>query len=340
MSRSLFFYFAVIAFLTTLIPISVLSSMSYTPPPNYLTKYRSDNLGISFNYPSYWNSTIRIDNQTCLDTNLCIVSLNLQDGINFKIFTFRLNNSVVLPIQVERPACNCSRPYDFAQWTINTLKFLHGTSVSENETTLKNNQSAYQIEETTGDLKILHIWMIRGSGIGYYLRYDGSSTGFNNHIPEIKRLLGSINFTNPEKLNASSAVRKIPLQFSRSQYYFTLSDFGKPLNTKQIEEVEKSPQPIINKCVDVLKQSKNHSDNLTSGEKSQLSLCDNVALHFQDKCHDFSNLLPYCEFDIANLKLGIYSVDDYQIERISQLNCLTNIHYAPFCEDYFSNSTR
>lgn len=332
--------FALIGSLSSIILVAFTSAIAYGQTPNELAKYENKNLGISFEYPNYWNfTTTRIDNETCLDMNFCAVSFSLEDGLFFEISASRLNHSLILPVQGEITACNCNKINDFTQWNIKTLRIPHGTTVSENQTTVANNHSAYQLEEESYSARFLHVLTI-SNGIGYDMIYNGNSSVFDKHLAEVRGALNSINFINPEKLIATGDIKKIRLLTPRPLYQFGFSNFAKSLPSDQIEEVEKNPQSIINKCVDVLMGSKNHSDNLISYEKSQLDLCDSIALHFQDKCHDFNNLLPYCEFDInASQKLGTYSVDEYELKRITQLNCLKNIDYGSFCGDYFSNST-
>jgi hypothetical protein len=123
-----------------------------------------------------------------------------------------------------------------------------------------------------------------------------------------------------------------------------LSDIAKPLTPEQITELEKDPQFMVNKCVATVEDTKDHSDKLESYEKDQLQLCDNFMSYLQDKCHEFNNLLSYCEVDLrASIEHDEHYVGRYDSARSTQLNCLEDINYGSeyglSCKEYFSNFT-
>ena len=100
----------------------------------------------------------------------------------------------------------------------------------------------------------------------------------------------------------------------------SLSENAKPLTPEQTQEIEKSPNFILAKCLNDLELSKHLSkglvENLSFIKNARLQLCDSFAHYLKNKCHNLQDLLQYCEFDPST---KIATIDKYEAERLAKL---------------------
>ena len=169
-----------------------------------MKKFENSKMGLSFQYPSEWNLTSS-EPELCED-NACTVTFISENLTTHELAPFlvmvqanKLNGSAL-----SNQFCNCNSLEDFIKYKYNRYwkKF---TFINDNQTTIQDNRSAWQIElisdsEKTRFFDVLTI----NNGYGYLFVYSADDNSrFDTHLQDFKNMINSVVFN-------STTSKKIP----------------------------------------------------------------------------------------------------------------------------------
>ncbi len=177
-----------------------------------MVKYEYQNMGIRLLYPSYWDGPSKLlDEQRCLESKGCTAYLSMSKNYSQSIPVLTINaiseSSDFLQLEKE---CNCHTLMDFVRHKYKTIQlneFLHGfTFINDNQTTVGKKNPAWQFEysrinEDFPDEKITSLEvMTKVNGTFYDISYvPGNNQSYASQLPEVKKLIDSIEFMTPQK---------------------------------------------------------------------------------------------------------------------------------------------
>ena len=210
--------FAIVSF--AIFPIMFNTAFSQ----DMLRTFEDKDVGIRLSYPSYWDdlemsywrnsslSDIMINNQSfnnmgCTE-GLCLANVMIRDYDTESIAALVITAYDPGDYKIKHD-CNCNSLIDFAQYSYNdtlreTTEFNNKIILTnDNQTTIGNNYSAWQIEYYSSgspDWKHYRIFVKAFNSFYYDIDYySQSDRTYTKHLPEVRELLSSVEFLPVQK---------------------------------------------------------------------------------------------------------------------------------------------
>lgn len=199
--KNSYFPMSIISTTFVLIFLSSVDSTSLLAQTQSLESYENPELGISFQHPSLWQEN-KMPDRGCLKVGDCSISFKIDESQDLRdlselktiqIYTFEIS------VNKLDESCKCNTLKDYVTWNYNQGENKLVTFINDNQTTISNNHTAWQIQKELNvvglSFRSYAVYAINGN-VGYNFIYVGNTNAqFGKYLGGFKEMLKSVKFT-------------------------------------------------------------------------------------------------------------------------------------------------